>query len=101
MNALEEIKILWREFLEHRFPHNSRTVDMTVDLALVDGTVAGCVFVFVESGTLDEERIEILRNCIGGLLDLRARCTDQDAAQKAYIAQLLALARQVLEFTKQ
>ena len=101
LNAPENIERLWREFLEHRFPRSSGTKDMTVDLALVDGTVAGCVFVFVQNGTPNQERIETLRNCLGALLDLRARCTRQDAAQKAYIAQLLALSKRVLEFTKQ
>ena len=69
---------------------------MTVDLALVDGDIAGCVQTFVEDGTLSDEHIKALRRCIGGLLDLRARCT-ADAVQKLYIAQLLAMAKQVLD----
>ena len=97
IEAIEAIKISWREFEECPFPHHSRTKDMTVDLALVDGDIAGCVQTFVEDGTLSDEHIKALRRCIGGLLDLRARCTADDAVQKLYIAQLLAMAKQVLD----
>ena len=97
MSEKEEIKLLWQTFQDHPFPRGSQTKDMTVDLALVDGDIAGCVQTFVEDGTLSSEHIKALRRCIGGLLDLRARCSKDDAAQKAYITQLLTLSKKVLE----
>ena len=100
MNAMEEIQTLYQELLATPFPRGSNTKDLTVDLAGTDGYCAGCVSVFLERGTLDEWRIWVLRNCLGSLLDLRARCAPNDAAYKTYIALWLRLTKIVLATTR-
>ncbi|WP_245687181.1 hypothetical protein [Streptacidiphilus griseoplanus] len=60
---------LWKEHVRTDFPARLRGEELAgVDLVLLDTYVAGCVSTWLSNrGSLDEERRQILRDCLADL----------------------------------
>jgi hypothetical protein len=86
---------LWQQHELAAFPPGCRGADVDgVHLVLVDADVAGCVLTFLESGTLDAQRHEILQRCAA---DIERILPQLDQQATVHFQRLGALAALVLE----
>ena len=66
---MDELQTLWKAHLAAGFPRLSVAQVNAIDLAELDGAVAGCVSTFLDgNGQLDSQRVEVLERCRRDLL---------------------------------
>ncbi len=98
---LTEIENLWAEHLKAPFPKEYAGMEIEgIDLALLDGGIAGCVSTFIKYGheykyRLDEQRIAILGRLYHDVLIVLPSLNDP---AKAYFSRLEKLAGLILEW---
>lgn len=100
---MEEIQRLWEEFQNIEFPRGHFTsedglIELPIDLAEHDTFASGCIDTFIHNkGCLDQHRIKTLEICIHKLEVMKNAFGEENAAEKAYVTQLLTLSKMVLE----
>ena len=95
MNAVSEIEIIWNEWKAIPFPSDYAGEDVE-DICLVslDTYAAGCIDTFVSrKGSLDTERISILKKCEK---DLKIVVAKLEGDAKFYFERLLQMKQRKL-----
>ena len=99
MNAVSKIEIMWNEWKAVPFPSDYVGEDVE-DICLVslDTYTAGCIDTFVSrKGSLDAERISILKKCEE---DLKIVAAKLEGDAKFYFEQLLQMTQKILKTAK-
>ena len=94
--VFDEVKIRWDDWSKAAFPSGASDMEINgTHLIEIDTFSARCIRVFVgNQGKLDQERIDILRNCTRDLDEV----VDQLSGNiKDYFIQLSELSHRVLE----
>jgi hypothetical protein len=87
----------WEAHLTAKFPAAARGQEVDgVDLVLVDTYAAGCIQTFVDTGSLDARRLDVLRGCVD---DLERALPSLLGDTSTYFARLLDLGRSILTKT--
>jgi hypothetical protein len=88
----------WKAHLAAAFPAAARGREVGgVDLVMVDTYAAGCIQTFVDTGSLDARRREVLRGCVD---DLERTVPSLVGDASTYFARLLDLGRSILTKTR-
>jgi hypothetical protein len=86
---------LWQEHKNISFPSEYGGEEVEgIDLALLDGDIAGCVETFIKQRTLDLQRTAVLGLCYR---DCSVAARGLDGAAKVYFLRLERLAMLVLQ----
>ncbi len=96
MNAVSEIETIWNEWKAIPFP-SDYVGENVEDICLVflDTSAAGCIDTFVSrKGSLDVERISILRKCEK---DLETVTSKLEGDAKFYFERLLQMTQKILK----
>jgi hypothetical protein len=96
---MDSIRQRWRAFKQkQRFPEGcvGREIDDT-DLTSVDTFAAGCIETFVDNGSLDSTRIEVLNR---SMQTLRLALPELAGDELLYFEELMALIEGVLRQTR-
>jgi len=95
MNAVSEVKAMWVEWKVIPFPSDYSGKDVeNICVVSLDSYTAGCIDTFLSrKGSLDAERISILKKCEK---DLETVTTKLEGDAKLYFEQLLQMTQKVL-----
>jgi hypothetical protein len=99
MNAVSEIETMWNEWKAISFPSDYAGEDVEgICLVSLDTYTAGCIDTFVSrKGSLDAERISILRKC---KKDLETVTNKLEGDAKFYFERLLQMTQRILKTVK-
>ena len=99
MNAVSEIETMWNEWKSIPFPSDYAGEEVEgICLVSLDTYTAGCIQTFVSrKGSLDAERISILKKCEK---DLEIITNKLEGDAKIYFEQLLQMTQKVLATVK-
>lgn len=96
---VDEIQKRWDLWSKEPVPKGASDIEISgVDLLSIDTFSAGCISTFVRNrGELDQERVDILRNCVRDLDIVLGQLTGDT---KVYFTALSELSHKVLESIK-
>ena len=99
MNAVSEIEIMWNEWKAISFPSDYVGEDVEgICLVSLDTYTAGCIDTFVSrKGSLDTERISILKKCEK---ELETVTNELEGETKFYFERLLQMTQKILKTAK-
>ena len=91
---MDQLQALWQAHLAAGFPHLSVTEVKGVDLAELDGAVAGCVSAYLSGHRpLDYQQVEVLKRCERDLLLVTL---DFQGGDREYFLRLYTMTSMVL-----
>ncbi len=95
MNVMSETETMWNEWKAIPFPSDYSGKDVeNICVVSLDSYTAGCIDTFIcRKGSLDAERISILKKC---QKDLEIVTNKLEGNAKLYFEQLLQMAQKVL-----